>query len=111
MLTYDTALDALGEATRRRILEELRAGPATVGAIAERLPVSRPAVSQHLKVLRAAGLVRFDRVGTRSLYRLDRPGFDALRGWLEDYWSTVLEHFVRHATDVSNEDASDKEEQ
>jgi DNA-binding transcriptional ArsR family regulator len=103
--TYDVVLDAVGEATRRSILAELRAGPATVGAIAERLPVSRPAVSQHLKVLHGAGLVTFEPRGTRNVYRLDPSGFDELRAWLDDLWSTVLDHYVKHATDIATKEA------
>lgn len=104
MQTYDDVLDALGDVTRRSILDELRAGPRTVGALAERLPVSRPAVSQHLKVLHGAGLVSFEQRGTRNLYRLESKGFEALRGWLEDFWSTALEHFVRYATAVAEKE-------
>ena len=82
MLSYqDAALDALGDPTRREIFEHLAAGPKAVGELARELPVSRPAVSQHLKVLREAGLVTDAAVGTRRLYRLDRAGVAAVRGY------------------------------
>ena len=104
MQTNDLVLDALGEASRRRIVDELRAGPATVGVLADRLPVSRPAVSQHLKVLHTAGLVRYEQRGTRNVYRLEPTGFHVLGEWLEEFWSTVLDGFVRHATEVAAEE-------
>jgi len=76
-------LDALGDPTRRAILETLRrGGPSSVGGLAERIPVSRPAISQHLKVLGAVGLVDHESRGTRHIYRVDRTGLDELRAWL-----------------------------
>ncbi len=75
-------LDALGDPTRRAIVDHLRRGPSPVGVIAEGVPVSRPAVSQHLAVLRQAGLVTERADGTRRIYRLDPKGFEALRTWL-----------------------------
>ncbi|WP_251151913.1 metalloregulator ArsR/SmtB family transcription factor [Cellulosimicrobium sp. Marseille-Q4280] len=95
MLTYRT-LDALGDARRRAILEHLRSGPASVGQIADRLPVSRPAVSQHLRVLEDARLVRHDAVGTRRVYRLDPTGAEDVRRWLDDLWTTALGAYARH---------------
>jgi DNA-binding transcriptional ArsR family regulator len=92
--TYHT-LDALGDGRRRAILEHLRGGPASVGQIAARLPVSRPAVSQHLRVLEAAHLVRYDAVGTSRVYRLDPDGADAVRAWLDDLWTTALDAYAR----------------
>ena len=86
-------MDALGDPTRRAVLELLREGERPVGELAERLPVSRPAVSQHLRVLRGAGLVTERRDGTRRLYRVDPEGLAALRTYLETYWSDVLSAF------------------
>ena len=84
------ALDALGDPTRRAILELLRDGPRPVGELAEALPVSRPAVSQHLAVLKAAGLVADRAAGRRRLYAVDPAGLDALRGYLEGLWGQAL---------------------
>ncbi len=95
--TYQEALDALGDPTRRAIVERLARGPAAVALLAEGLPVSRPAVSQHLRVLLDAGLVSYDAVGTRNVYRLDRAGFDALRAWLDGFWTDVLGAFEDYA--------------
>ncbi|AEG43560.1 helix-turn-helix transcriptional regulator [Isoptericola variabilis] len=97
MGTYQEALDALGDPTRRALVERLVRGPAPVSRLADGLPVSRPAVSQHLRVLRDAGLVAYETVGTRHVYRLDRAGFDALRAWLDGFWNDVLEAFEDYA--------------
>ncbi len=83
-------LDALGDPTRRNIVERLRRGPTSVGELAAALPVGRPAVSKHLKVLSGAGLVEHRSVGTRNLYALAPTGFVALQQWLVDTWDTVL---------------------
>lgn len=83
-------LDALGDPTRRAIVEHLRRGPSPVGIIAEDVPVSRPAVSQHLAVLRQAGLVTERPDGTRRIYRLEPAGFDELRSWLTGVWDDAL---------------------
>jgi DNA-binding transcriptional ArsR family regulator len=96
-------LDALGDPTRRAVLELLRDGPQPVGRIAERLPVSRPAVSQHLRVLKEAGLVRDRQEGTRRLYRVDAEGLAALRAYLETYWDTALEAFKEAAEEANEE--------
>jgi DNA-binding transcriptional ArsR family regulator len=87
-------LDALGDPTRRAIVELLADGPSAVGRLADRLPVSRPAVSQHLRVLRDAGLVSSDAVGTRRLYRLDPRGPTELRAYLDRFWTTALASFA-----------------
>jgi DNA-binding transcriptional ArsR family regulator len=84
---------ALGDPTRREIFERLRSGPRAVGELARGLPVSRPAVSQHLRVLKDAGLVRERRVGTRHLYRIDPEGLGALRAYLDDVWNQALADF------------------
>jgi DNA-binding transcriptional ArsR family regulator len=86
-------LDALGDPTRRALCERLAAGPLPVGRLAEQLPVSRPAVSQHLKVLKQAGLVTDRAVGTRRLYALDPAGLAGLRSWLDRVWSDALTAF------------------
>ena len=86
--------DALGDATRRRVLELVREnGPAPVGSIAEALPVSRPAVSQHLKVLEGAGLVTCTKRGTRHLYAVRPDGLAVLRLWLDGFWDDALIRF------------------
>lgn len=92
-MAYATAMDALGDATRRAIFERLRHGPRAVGELAAELPVSRPAVSQHLRVLKEAGLVTERRDGTRRLYRLDPHGVDELRAYFEGFWDDALEAF------------------
>jgi DNA-binding transcriptional ArsR family regulator len=86
-------MDALGDPTRRAILERLRDGSRAVGEIAGGLPVSRPAVSQHLRVLKDAGLVRDRRDGTRRIYELDPRGLAELRAYLEGFWQTGLAGF------------------
>ncbi|MFI7063985.1 ArsR/SmtB family transcription factor [Kribbella sp. NPDC050124] len=100
MGTYGTVgavLDALGDPTRRAILETLRqGGPSSVGGLADRVPVSRPAISQHLKVLGAVGLVNHESRGTRNIYRIDRTGLDELRGWLDQFWGDALEAYADH---------------
>jgi DNA-binding transcriptional ArsR family regulator len=84
------ALDALSDPTRRAVFERLAAGPASVGEIAAGLPVSRPAVSQHLRVLREAGLVTVEQDGARNIHRLDPRGIGAMRDWLERHWQQAL---------------------
>jgi DNA-binding transcriptional ArsR family regulator len=96
-------LDALGDPTRRAVLEILRGGPRPVGEIAKRLPVSRPAVSQHLRVLKEAGLVRDRQDGTRRLYSVDARGLSALRTYLEEYWDTALAAFKEAADRAASE--------
>ena len=87
------ALEALGDATRRAIVERLVAGPRSVGELAAALPVSRPAVSQHLRVLREAGLVESRPEGTRRIYALDPAGVEAVRAYLDRLWSASLRAF------------------
>jgi len=86
-------LDALGDPTRRQVFELVRAGPRSVGDLAVGLPVSRPAVSQHLRVLEEAGLVTHRREGTRHLYELDSSGVVVLREWVDGFWSEALARF------------------
>ncbi|MFN3765932.1 MAG: ArsR/SmtB family transcription factor [Aliihoeflea sp.] len=80
------AFAAIADANRRHLLEELRRGPKTVNELAEGLPVSRPAVSQHLKALRDAGLVSVRNEGTRRVYRVEEAGFMKLNLWLDQFW-------------------------
>ncbi|HEY3183166.1 MAG TPA: metalloregulator ArsR/SmtB family transcription factor [Gaiellaceae bacterium] len=93
MDTYGTAMDALGDATRRAIFDRLRAGPTSVGELAEGLPVSRPAVSQHLRVLKEAGLVSERREGTRRIYALAPRGIAELRAYFDEFWDVALAQF------------------
>lgn len=86
-------MDALGDPTRRAVFERLATRPMTVGEAAEGLPVSRPAVSQHLKVLKDAGLVRDRAEGTRRIYSIDPQGLGPLREWLDRHWDKALEAF------------------
>jgi DNA-binding transcriptional ArsR family regulator len=86
-------MDALGDPTRRAIFERLGEGPRAVGELASELPVSRPAVSQHLKVLKQAGLVVDTAPGTRRLYRLDPDGVGAVRAYFDTFWNQALAAF------------------
>jgi DNA-binding transcriptional ArsR family regulator len=89
----ERALDALGDSTRRDVLKRLRRGARSVGEIAEGMEVSRPAVSQHLKILKAARLVTMRAEGTRRVYALDKRGIGSLRKWLEGFWDEALTAF------------------
>jgi DNA-binding transcriptional ArsR family regulator len=99
----DRVLDAVGEPTRRVLLRQLRAGPRPVADLARDLPVTRPAVSQHLKVLLDAGLVTFERTGTRNVYRLRPEGLAPLRRWVEDLWDTALAAYANEAERIARE--------
>ncbi len=92
-LAYDDVFAALGDATRRQTFELLRRGPRSVGSLAADLPVSRPAVSQHLRVLKNAGLVRDEQAGTRRLYRVDPAALEALREYVDSFWTDALASF------------------
>ena len=100
MVTYDEVLAALADPTRRAIFERLHGGPRAVVDLARGLPVSRPAVSQHLKVLKEAGLVTDQRAGARRLYQLNPEGLGALRTYLDRFWREALAAF---ATAADNE--------
>ena len=91
-----TVLDALGDRTRREILHRLRGGPLAVGELASALPVGRPNVSKHLRVLEGAGLVEHSSVGTRNLYALAPGGLAPLQVWLATTWDTALAAFAAH---------------
>jgi DNA-binding transcriptional ArsR family regulator len=95
--TYASGIAALGDPTRRAVFERLRDGPRAVGEIARGLPVSRPAVSQHLRVLKEAGLVTERRNGTRRLYRVDPDGVAELRAYFESFWTEALASFKAEA--------------
>jgi DNA-binding transcriptional ArsR family regulator len=92
-------LDALGDATRRAIVARLLDGPMPVGQLARGFPMSRPAISQHLRVLKEARLVTDRAEGTRRYYELDPKGFDALREYLDRFWATALDAFKRRVED------------
>lgn len=102
----EAVFDALGEPVRRRILELLHDGPAAVGQLAQRLPVGRPAVSKHLRVLSDAGLIEHRSAGTRNLYALAPSGLAAAQQWLTATWDTVL---AAYAEEVSRRAGRDRE--
>jgi DNA-binding transcriptional ArsR family regulator len=95
--SLDSVLEALGDGTRRAILERLRDGPRPVGEIARGLSVGRPAVSQHLKVLKEAGLVSDQAVGTRRIYGVNPDGMASLRDYARSFWSAALTRYARAA--------------
>lgn len=97
-MTYEDALTALADPTRRRIFEALREHPQSVGELAHDQPVSRPAVSQHLKVLERAGLVTATPQGNRRLYAIRREGLEALQRYLDSFWSDVLSAYSAEIT-------------
>ena len=92
-MSYDTVLQALADPSRRKVFERLRIGPQSVGELASALPISQPAVSQHLKVLRTAQLVDLRRDGTRHIYRISQDGLVELRSYLESFWDDILAAF------------------
>src|SRR4051795_8148808 len=92
-MAYAKALAVLADPTRRQVFERLRRGPCGVNAIADAMPVSRPAVSQHVKVLKDAGLVEERSEGVRRIYSLRREGLAELRDWLDSFWDDALEAF------------------
>ncbi|MGA7327605.1 MAG: metalloregulator ArsR/SmtB family transcription factor [Rhodomicrobium sp.] len=96
-MAYELALAVLSDPTRRKVFERLRDGPRAVNALASGLPVSRPAVSQHLKALKEAGLVQERSEGVRRIYSIRREGLIDLRDWLDSFWSVALEAFKAEA--------------
>jgi DNA-binding transcriptional ArsR family regulator len=100
----DEAWDTVGDRTRRTILLRLAERPQAVGELADQLPVSRPAVSQHLKVLKEAGLVDDDAAGTRRIYRLNEVGVIALRDQLDVFWQRALTGFEEVTDRISEEE-------
>lgn len=105
MTNHAPALAALGDPTRRAIFERLAQRPTTVGELADDLPVSRPAVSQHLKVLKTARLVRDEADGTRRIYTVDPAGPAALRDYFDQFWRQSLNAFAAAATQPTQEDS------
>ena len=96
-MAYAEALTVLADPTRRAVFERLRTGPRPVGVLAAGLPVSRPAVSQHLKALKDAGLVEERSEGARRIYSLRREGLMELRDWLDSFWGDALDAFKLEA--------------
>jgi len=105
-MTYANVFAALADPTRRAVFERLRRGPRSVGEIARGLPVSRPAVSQHLRALKQARLVGETRAGTRRLYAVDPAGLAALRAYLDGFWDDVLESFAEAAAAAAKQKPS-----
>ena len=103
-MAYEGALAALADPTRRAVFERLRGGPRAVGELARDLPVSRPAVSQHLRVLKDAGLVTERRDGTRRIYRLDPEGLASLREAFDEFWTEALASFKAAAEAGADDD-------
>jgi DNA-binding transcriptional ArsR family regulator len=103
-MAYAEAIQALGDPTRRTVFERLREGPRSVGDLAVDLPVSRPAVSQHLRVLKDAGLVRERREGTRNFYSVNGDGLAELREYFEEFWDETLAAFKAAAESKGEED-------
>jgi DNA-binding transcriptional ArsR family regulator len=103
-MAYGNAFAALADPTRRQVLERLSAGPRAVGDIAEGLPVSRPAVSQHLKVLKEAGLVNDRQEGARRIYAIDPKGLGAVRAWLDQFWDVALTAFKAEVERAANDE-------
>ena len=96
-MNYQTALEVVGDPTRRRILELLRGQPQPVGELAAHLPVSRPAVSRHLRLLKEAGLVIDEAQGTRRVYRLRPEGFRSIVTYWDGFWTDALAQFKHYA--------------
>lgn len=107
-MTYDSVLAALADPTRRRILEHLRDAACPVARLAERLPVSRPAVSQHLKVLQEAGLVSVRAEGAARIYSARPEGLMPLRRYLEDHWGAALDAFAAEVRRQRREDGDER---
>ena len=104
MANHAAAFNALADPTRRAIFERLRKGPLAVGRLARGMEVTRPAVSQHLKVLRDAGLVAGEQQGTRRLYRIDPRGIQTMRKYLDQFWDDALAAFAAIAEDDGKND-------
>jgi DNA-binding transcriptional ArsR family regulator len=102
-MTYGSVIEALGDPTRRAIFELVAEEPRAVVELASRVPVSRPAVSQHLKVLRDAGLVRVERDGSRRIYLVDPSGVVELRAYLDRFWEQALQNFKARAESLDKQ--------
>lgn len=107
-MAYAKALAALADDTRRAVFERLRSGPRSVSALAQGLPVSRPAVSQHLRVLRDAGLVEERAAGRRRIYNLRREALMELRAWLDGFWDDALAAYAEAVDAHDQHDDSDR---
>lgn len=103
-MTNAKAFAALADPTRRRVFERLAAGPRAVGELAEGLPVSRPAVSQHLKVLKDAGLVSDHPDGARRVYQIDPQGLGHMRAWLDQFWDVALAAFAAEVERIEEDE-------
>ena len=104
MVAYEAVFEGVADPTRRKILAILKDGELSVGAIASRLPVSRPAVSQHLRILADARLVVHRRDGTRNYYRLERYGFDRIKAYAEAFWDDVLQSYSASAKGANRDE-------
>lgn len=103
-MTYANALEVLADPTRRQVFETLSSQPQAVGTLAQTLPVSRPAVSQHLKALSDAGLVEARQEGTRRIYSVRLEGLEELRAYLDQFWTDALTRFAAQAEKDSTDD-------
>lgn len=110
-MTADHQLEALADPTRRAIFDMVVERPSSVGALARRLPVSQPAVSQHLRVLRRASLVKHTVEGARHVYTPDPDGLGALRDWIDGMWDDVMDSFARAALEEARADGSQRQPQ
>jgi DNA-binding transcriptional ArsR family regulator len=102
VVTYGVVLDSLADSTRRELLDLVRRKPSSVRELADQLPISRPAVSQHLKILKDAGVVTSHPVGTRRVYTVTTDGFEVLRQWLDVMWRDALSSFAAFADSQPN---------
>lgn len=108
-MANDAALDAIGNPTRRTMLTLLHGGEHTVRQLTDALPVTQSAVSQHMRVLREAGLVTVREAGTRRLYSVDLDGLGDVRAWVDGFWDEVLRAFVDHANRTDTDPEGDRE--
>jgi DNA-binding transcriptional ArsR family regulator len=107
VVTYGVVLDSLADASRRDVLDLVRRRPSSVQEIADQLPISRPAVSQHLKILKGAGVVTSHAVGTRRVYSVTTDGLEVLRQWLDVMWRDALSSFAAFADSQPNKSGDD----
>lgn len=106
-IAASAALDALGNNVRRQIVEMLSNGPRAAGEIAEQFPISRPAVSKHLRLLEQAGIISHETIGNRNLYQLEQVGFDHARQWLDHFWTDALNRFALVAENTFETDENE----
>ena len=111
MARFSNVVIALADPTRRQIFERLADGPQSVGALALEMPISRPAVSQHLRVLKEAGLVTDRAEGTRRVYQIDPAGLGVIRQWLDRFWERSLDAFRTEADKDASRNAKDKDKE